>query len=413
MLFFCGCHCYSAYLTDINSILKSECLQMEHQLQAPKPQTLPAIFARILNRVLTHITFTVTNDLTYDQRMQRICGSLAANGFAVTLVGRRLASSLPFTNQAYRQKRLTCWARKGKLMYLEFNLRLFFYLLFTRTDCICAIDLDTILPAYFVSRLRNKKRVYDAHELFTEQKEIITRPSIHKLWLKIERFTVPKFPLGYTVNKFIVEELNRRYGVNYKVIRNLPRLLRVDPAPDKTNPFIIYQGAVNEGRSFETLIPAMKDVQARLVVCGNGNYFEQAKRLVKKHKLEQKVELKGYVQPNDLCNLTPKAYAAVMLFENTGLNQYYSLANRFFDYIMAGIPQVCVAYPEYEAINDKYGVTYLIYNTSPQTIAEAINHLLSDDVLYARLQHNALKAREELNWSTEEKVLVDFYRSLF
>ena len=344
--------------------------------------------------------------------MQRICGSLAANGFTVKLVGRKLSDSIPLTDQLFKQKRLTCWFTKGKLMYLEYNLRLFIYLLFTKTDCICAIDLDTILPVYFISKLRNKKRVYDAHELFTEQKEIVTRPAIHKLWLGIERFAVPKFPLGYTVNSFIVEELKRRYGVNYKVVRNLPRFVRVDPEPDKMDPFIIYQGAVNEGRSFETLIPAMKDVQARLVVCGNGNFFDQAKKLVKKHKLQHKIEMKGYVQPGELCNITPKAYAAVMLFENTGLNQYYSLSNRFFDYIMAGIPQVCVAYPEYEAINDKYGVAYLIYNTSPQTIAAAVNNLLGNDVLYSQLQQNALKAREELNWSSEEKVLLEFYRQL-
>lgn len=297
-------------------------------------------------------------------------------------------------------------------MYLEFNLRLFIYLLSQKADAFCAIDLDTILPIYFSSKLKNVNRVYDAHELFTEQKEIVTRPSIYKLWLKVEQFAVPKFQYGYTVNQFIIDELNRRYRVSYKMVRNLPKFVPVDPAPDKTDPFIIYQGAVNEGRSFETLIPAMKDVQARLVVCGNGNFFEQARKLVKKHKLEKKVEMKGYVQPHELCTITPKAYAAVMLFEDTGLNQYYSLANRFFDYIMSGIPQVCVAYPEYEAINDKYGVAYLVYNTSPETIATALNNLLADDVLYHTLQQNALKAREELNWASEEKVLIAFYKNL-
>ncbi len=298
-------------------------------------------------------------------------------------------------------------------MYLEYNLRLFFYLLFVKTDCICAIDLDTIMPVYFVSKIRSKKRVYDAHELFTEQKEIVTRPAIHKLWLKVERFAVPRFPHGYTVNEFIIEELNSRYGVQYKMVRNLPRLHQVEPQTDKGDPFIIYQGAVNEGRSFETLIPAMKEVPARLVICGNGNFFEQAQHLVKEHKLEDKVEMKGYVAPDELRTITPRAFAAVMLFENTGLNQYYSLANRFFDYIMAGIPQICVAYPEYKAINDQYEVAYLIDDTKQETIAAAINRLLNDQLLYDRLQQNALAARLELNWSSEEKVLIEFYQKLF
>lgn len=344
--------------------------------------------------------------------MQRICGSLGESGYEVTLVGRALSTSLPLVDFPFKQIRLNCWYTKGKLMYLEFNLRLFIHLLFVKTDCICAVDLDTILPVYFVSALRNKKRVYDAHELFTEQKEIVTRPLIHKLWLKVERFAVPRFKYGYTVNQFIIDEFNRRYGVRYKMVRNLPRLIRTD-TQQSTERFFIYQGAVNEGRSFETLIPAMKQVDCKLIICGNGNFFNQAKVLIKANGLEDKVEMKGSVPPNELRELTPKAYAAVMLFEQTGLNQYYSLANRFFDYIMAGIPQVCVAYPEYKAINDQYNVAHLINDTSTETIATALNKLLRDDVLYNTMQENARKARQALNWSAEEKVLLSFYQQLF
>ena len=95
---------------------------------------------------MKHIYFTVTNDLSYDQRMHRICHSLAANGYLVTLVGRRLKTSLPLPSKSFEQKRLSCFFNKGFLFYLEYNTRLFFYLLGKRMDTVCAIDLDTILP---------------------------------------------------------------------------------------------------------------------------------------------------------------------------------------------------------------------------------------------------------------------------
>src|SRR4051794_13883948 len=110
--------------------------------------------------------------------MQRICSSLAEAGFHVTLIGRQLPTSLPLTTEGYNQKRLSCSFTKGKLMYLEFNLKLLFFLLFLSTDCYVAIDLDTIIPNYIASVFRRKRRVYDAHELFTELKEIVTRPLI-------------------------------------------------------------------------------------------------------------------------------------------------------------------------------------------------------------------------------------------
>ena len=345
--------------------------------------------------------------------MQRICNSLVLAGYNVSLVGRKLPASRPLISLSFKQKRLQCFFTKGKLMYAEFNLRLFFHLLFTKADLFCAIDLDTILPVYFASKLRDIKRVYDAHELFTEQKEIVTRPSIKKMWLTIEKFAVPKFLEGYTVNNFIAEEFKRRYGVSYSIVRNLPRLNSQPQIQQTKPPFIIYQGAVNEGRSFETLVPAMAAVNAKLVVCGEGNFFQKLKDLIAEHDVANKIELKGYVSPMELASLTPKAHIAVMLFENNGLNQYYSLANRFFDYIMAGVPQVCVDFPEYKVLNDQHNIAYMIPNTHSKTIANALNNLLNDAVLYNILKENCLKAREVLNWENEEKVLTAFYKALW
>jgi glycosyltransferase involved in cell wall biosynthesis len=361
---------------------------------------------------LPKIIFTVTNDLTYDQRMNRIAGTMGEAGYEVLLVGRKRKASVELVEQAFKQERLGCFFEKGFLFYTEYNLRLFFFLLFQKAEIICAIDLDTILPVYFATVIKKTKRVYDAHELFTEQKEVLTRPFIHFLWLAVERFAVPKFRSGYTVNGFISEELTRRYNVNYAVIRNLPRLSALPVLPGQKEKWILYQGSVNEGRCFETLIPAMKNVDARLVICGNGNFFEQAVALVKQHQLESKIAFKGYVKPDELLALTAAAYMGLTLFESKGMNQYHSLANRFFDYPMAGIPQVCVNYPEYAAINQQYAVAYMIDDTSPETIADALNNLLADTVLYESLRQNCLRARNIFNWENEKQRLLDFYRIL-
>jgi glycosyltransferase involved in cell wall biosynthesis len=357
------------------------------------------------------LIFTVTNDLTYDQRMIRICSSLAANGYDVHLIGRKFINSAPLAVMPFHQKRVKCLFNYGFAGYAEFNIRLFFYLLFVRHDLICAIDLDTILPCLFSSKIKGTKRVYDAHELFCEMKEIVTRPRIYSYWKRIEKISVPAFKHGYTVNEPIAREFNKMYGVDYTVIRNVPVLEELI-IPDKKEKYILYQGAVNEGRSFETLIPAMKNVPVPLIICGDGNFMEQAKQLVKNNNLENKVFFKGKIAPAELKKYTENAWLGITLFDKDGLSNYYSLANRFFDYMHAGVPQICVDYPVYHQINDRFNFAFLINDISSSFIAKNINQLLTDNHIYNTLQQNCLEARKILNWQQEEKTLLSFYKNL-
>lgn len=358
------------------------------------------------------IYFTVTNDLTHDQRMHRICSSLSENGYEVTLVGRRLSSSLPLIKKSFRQKRIRCLFNKGKFFYAEYNTRLFFFLLLKKIDAICAIDLDTILPCLKISRWKKIPRIYDAHELFTGLKEVVSRPAVLRVWTRIEKKAVPRFKLGYTVSESIAGEFRKRYAVQYETIRNVPVLH--DPEPVRTGErFILYQGAVNEARGFEFLIPAMKQVDCKLVICGDGNFMPQLKALIRENQLQDKIILKGMLSPEELRVFSQTAYAGIAVAENTGLNQWLALPNKFFDYIHSGLPQVTMDYPEYRKINREFEVAVLIGDLAPGQIAEALNKLLEDTVLYARLKENCLRARLVLNWQQEEKKLLAFYKTVF
>lgn len=359
------------------------------------------------------IHFTVTNELSYDQRMIRICTSLAQNGYDVCLIGRHKKGAPPLLSRPFQQKRLPVWFSKGKLFYIEFNIRLFFFLLFQRTDIIAAIDLDTILPVWLVTKIRRKERLYDAHELFCEMQEIVSRPFIYRIWKRIEQITVPSFKKGYTVNEPIAAAFREMYKVEYAVIRNLPLLLPQEPIELTAQPYFIYQGAVNEGRSFETLIPAMKKVKYPLWICGDGNFMDQARALVTKHQLEEKVLFLGMIPPDKLPPITRAAFAGITLFSPEGKSNYFSLANRFFDYVQAGIPQLCVNYPVYAELNNFARVAVLTSELDPDTLAAKLNQLIDDSVAYGALQENCRKARLIWNWQEEEKILLDFYNQHF
>ena len=357
------------------------------------------------------IVCTVTNDLNYDQRMIRICTSLSEAGYDVTLVGFKKKNSKPIIPRPFKQVRLSIIAEQGKIMYVHYWLKLFLFLMFRKADVFCAIDLDTIMPVYYASKLRGKKRVYDAHEIFTDLKEVISRPAVHKMWLWIAKHTVPNFPVGYTIGECYAEDFKQRYGVNYGIVRNAT-VLRPVTIPEKKEKYVLYQGAVNVGRCFEQLIPAMKMVTAPLVVCGAGNFYEQALALTKENGLDRQITFKGYIPPAELTAYTINAWIGITLFEDTSLSNRLSLANRFFDYMHFGVPQICIKYPEYERINSQFEIACLIENPTPENIAAAINRLMTDEAYYKRLQANCLKAREKYCWQQEAKTLVKIYDQL-
>ncbi|HRO41699.1 MAG TPA: glycosyltransferase [Flavipsychrobacter sp.] len=356
------------------------------------------------------IVFTVTNDLNFDQRMIRICTTLSEAGYDVTIIGFKKKKSPPLIARPYKQIRLPIVVERSKLMYTDFWLKLFFKLLFIKADIFCAIDLDTILPVYYVSKLRGKKRVYDAHELFTELKEVTDKPMSLKIWNWIERKTVPHFH-GYTVGDGCSKYFQEKYGVNYAVVRSAT-VLRPIEIPEKKDKYILYQGAVNVGRCFEELIPAMKHVDAPLIICGEGNFYKETVALVKQHQLENKITFKGYVPPQELRNYTINAWIGITLFEPNSKSNQNSLANRFFDYMHSGVPQLCVNYFEYKRINSEFEISALIDDLKPETIAAALNNLLKDEPYHKRLEENCLKAREKYCWQEEAKTLIKFYDDL-
>lgn len=354
------------------------------------------------------IIFTVTNDLTYDQRMIRICSSLSGAGYEVLLTGVERKKSVALTDHPYQQKRLKIFFEKGFLFYALYNLRLFFFLLFQKADLICCIDIDTMLPVYLASLIRGKKRVYDAHEFFSQQIEVVRRKRVYRFWHFIEKKCIPAFPDGYTVNESISELFQERFSVNYAVIRNLPYYRPPDSVtPEKK---LLYRGAVNEGRCFEQLIPAMKSLDTELHIYGDGNFMSKTLHLIKINQVEERVILHGLVMPEKLNALTGQFYIGFTLFEYKGQNLTFSLANRFFDYIMHGVPQVCMDYPEYRRINQQFRVALLIDRPTEENIVEAVQMLLNDEMLYQELRKNCLEAAKVLNWENEEKKLIGFYK---
>ncbi len=361
------------------------------------------------------IVFAVTNDLSFDQRMHRICSALQAEGNEVLLIGRKRKQSIPLKQRNFQQHRIKCWFESGKLFYLEYNLRLLLYLTSVKSDVYGAVDLDAALPMYMHAQRNGKPWTFDAHEYFSELEEVITRPLVHWVWKTVERFIVRRAKHAYTISESYAQQFKAQYGTNFQVIRNVPKKQEhIASKQQPTQPaIIIYQGALNIGRGLEASIMAMHELGgAELHIYGDGPIKPQLEHLIKKEKLTVKVKLMGTRIPEELRTITPKADIGLTLFSENGFHHQHSLANRFFDYIHAGIPQLCMAYPEYHRFNETYKVAHEINTLEPDEIARAIQALLSNPSYYQQLSEATLAAALVHHWEAESERLIYIYRSL-
>ena len=365
---------------------------------------------------------SVSNDLFSDMRVDKICNTLVSMKFEVTLVGRKLPNSLELSQRNYQTKRIKLIFKKGALFYAELNLRLFFYLLFKKQGVLLSNDLDTLLANYWVSKLRGSELVYDSHEYFTEVPELKEGSFSKNTWLKIERFIFPKLKSVYTVCDSIAYTYKEKYGVDVKVVRNIPRrkekvnyVSRAELGLPSDKHILLLQGAgINLDRGAEEMVEAMKylPINYLFVIVGGGDVFEKLKEIIATNQLESKVLIKGKIPYQELVQYTHAADLGLSLDKNTNLNYEYSLPNKLFDYLHHETPVLASNLTEIRKIIEEHEVGWILKNHNPETIANQIQEIFEDMSNFEKKKRNTSAAAEKLTWENEELVLKQIYASL-
>jgi glycosyltransferase involved in cell wall biosynthesis len=367
------------------------------------------------------IIVSVINDLSTDQRVHKVCNTLHTMGFEVLLVGRKQRKSLTLAPRRYKVKRMVLLFEKGILFYAEYQLRLFLYLLFNKSDVLVSNDLDTLLPNYLISKLSNRKLVYDTHELFCEVPELQHHPVKRGIWKFVERQIFPSLKYVFTVNDSIANIYRQEYKVDIHVVRNVPLYYHKNPYAKKTKrqlgipedkKIIILQGAgINVNRGAEEAVEAMQYVNnAVLLIIGSGDVIHLLKKLTFNLNLPEKVLFIGKVPFQELRQYTEHADLGLTLDKGTNLNYKYSLPNKLFDYIHAGVPVLSSDLVEIKKIITTYDIGDCVDRHEPEHIAKKISTMLLEETILQLWKKNTKIAAENLNWEKEEQQLIAVYQ---
>lgn len=367
------------------------------------------------------VTFSVTNCICFDQRVMKMAETVKELGCEVLIIGRTRGECCRNDMVPFPVKRFRMLFNRKFLFYATFNLKLFFFLLFVKTDILVADDLDTLLPNFLVSKLRRLPLVYDSHEYFTGVPELNGRPFVKSVWKLIEKSIFPYLNNIITVSDSLADQYEKEYSVRPLVVKNcskrsqhLKGYSRKEMGINEKDFLLIIQGSgINADKGGEELIEAVRITEnVSLLIVGSGDILEDLEKMVTTMDLGRRVRFVPKLKWEELMRYTKSVDAGMCLEKGTNLNYRFSIPNKLCDYISAGIPVVAGNLPEIKKIVEGYRCGIIIPDITSLNISQAVIELRDNGNLRNELKRNSSAASEELNWENESLKVASFYGAL-
>jgi glycosyltransferase involved in cell wall biosynthesis len=263
--------------------------------------------------------------------------------------------------------------------------------------------------------------IYDSHDIFCEVPELQNNPNKKHIWEKLESWIVPKLKYCITVNQSIADYFRNKYNVPFIFVRNIPNYINSQSLKSRTDlnlpigkKIVILQGAgINVQRGAEELVEAFQylDENYLLLIIGSGDVIHQLKENVIKFQLQTKVKFIDKIPASELRHYTSNSNLGVTIDKDTNMNYHFSLPNKVFDYIHAGIPILATKLPEIENLVNEYLIGIFIDNHDPKHIANRIQDFLNSKE-YLEYKRNTVIAAANHSWIFEKKKLVTLFNTI-
>lgn len=296
------------------------------------------------------------------------------------------------------------------LRFIHIVLLIFFKFRNSKPEYVNCHSLSVLFAGVLFKKFSDSILIYDAHELETERAGL--RGFKQKLAKWLERRLIKYTDYIIVVSESIAEWYKKEYSIrDVIVMRNIPdsRNFKIEKNTILKDKFsiadneliFIYQGILNKGRGVEILLNAFsKTVPGKhLVMMGYGALENMVKEYERRFS---NIHFQPAVKPFEIMKYTMGCDVGISLIENIGLSYYYSLPNKFFEYILSGVPVIASDFPDMSSVVKKYNCGWLT-EVNSDCFCSLLAQIDLKDIQAKR--ENCLKI-DSLSWKNEEKELL-------
>lgn len=301
------------------------------------------------------------------------------------------------------------------LRYIEFTIKVFFYfrkieMSHVTSHSLLVLPLGVLLKRYG----KANKLIYDAHELETERNGL--RGIAKKFSKMLEGKYISKTDYTIVVSPSIEEWYRSTYNIkNITTIRNVfdnkngvtvSYNFREKFSIKEDACIFIYQGLIAKGRGIEILLDAFSklDDNRHVIFMGFGNDVDKVQNATIKNS---NIHFMPAVPPNEISFYTSGADIGISLIENTSLSYYYSLPNKFFEYIQCELPLIVSDFPDMSSLINKYECGWTT-GVSAIELIKLIKGISENEI--KNKKRGVSIAKEKLIWNTEKHKLKRAYQ---
>lgn len=196
-------------------------------------------------------------------------------------------------------------------------------------------------------------------------------------------------------------------------IRSTPQFVKMEfrPAGDRIR--ILYHGLIDRTRGLDTILSAMPHLRDEydLIIRGSGphEYCQELSARAEAMGISSRVFIEPPVLFNQIIPQANQADIGYFVHVDTSPQKRFTLPNKFFEYMMAGLALCVSDLPEMSALVKRYDCGVLVKTPSVESVISALNKFTRDDV--NKYKNNSLQAAEILCWENESENMINEFRA--